>query len=67
MSCIQEKYINTWCLITEDITFKITKNAEKTAQCDLTIFEDFFTMKSLDIIFRQITMVLFLGFRPFIQ
>ena len=67
MSCIQEKYINTWCLITEDITFKITKNAEKTPQCDLTIFEDFFTMKSLDIIFRQITIVLFLGFRPFIQ
>ena len=56
MSCIQEKYINTWCLITEDITFKITKNAEKTPQCDLTIFEDFFTMKSLDILFRQITM-----------
>ena len=59
MSCIQEKYINTRCLITEDIyllTFKVAKNAEKTPQCDLTIFEDFFTMKSLDILFRQITM-----------
>jgi len=41
VSCIQEKYINTRCLITEDIyllTFKVAKNAEKTPQCDLIIF-----------------------------